>query len=87
VARYAVPRLQATRSPLSAALILGVPVAGWHVPLVLIGDFGPVGLVTNGHHHDRPRVVAPSHAVPHRRDDVVPVRVGADLRVAEAGRG
>jgi uncharacterized protein len=45
---YAVPRLQATRSPLAAALILGVLVAGWHVPLVLIGDVGPVGLVTTG---------------------------------------
>jgi membrane protease YdiL (CAAX protease family) len=43
---FAVPRLQAGRSPLAAALILGVLVAGWHLPLVLIGDIGPVGLVT-----------------------------------------
>jgi uncharacterized protein len=43
---YAVPRLQAARSPLAAALVLGVLVAGWHMPLVVIGDLGPVGLVT-----------------------------------------
>jgi membrane protease YdiL (CAAX protease family) len=43
---FAVPRLQVTRSPLATALILGVLVAGWHLPLVLIGDIGPVGLVT-----------------------------------------
>jgi membrane protease YdiL (CAAX protease family) len=43
---FAVPRLQACRSPLATALILGVLVAGWHLPLVLIGDIGPVGLVT-----------------------------------------
>jgi hypothetical protein len=157
---YAVPRLQATRSPLAAALILGVLVAGWHVPLVLIGDFGPVGLVTTvtitivyvwlfnrtsgsvlltllfhsvqgavtmsdlglaGEHlarqefiecivwsvvaagvlvlnrsawrrempaAARPTVARPAfHTAPHRRDEVVPVRVGADLRVAETGRG
>jgi len=43
---FAVPRLQVTRSPLATALILGVLVAGWHLPLVLITDMGPVGLVT-----------------------------------------
>ena len=43
---FAVPRLQAGRSPLATALILGVLVAGWHLPLVLVGDIGPVGLVT-----------------------------------------
>ena len=33
---FALPRLQATRSPLRATLILSVLVAGWHVPLVFL---------------------------------------------------
>jgi len=43
---FAVPRLQAARSPLATTLVLGVLAAGWHLPLVLVGDIGPVGLVT-----------------------------------------
>jgi membrane protease YdiL (CAAX protease family) len=35
---FAVPRLQAGRSALVAALILGALVAGWHVPLMVVGD-------------------------------------------------
>src|SRR5215218_3644616 len=35
---YALPRLQAGRSALFAALILGVLIAGWHVPLMVVGD-------------------------------------------------
>jgi hypothetical protein len=40
--------MQATRSPLTAAVILGVLVAGWHVPLVVMGegDLAPVGLLS-----------------------------------------
>ncbi len=34
---FAMPRLQAGRSPLAASLILGVFVAAWHLPLVLYG--------------------------------------------------
>jgi membrane protease YdiL (CAAX protease family) len=41
---FAVPRLQAQRSPLVSAAILGVLVALWHLPL--IGDTGWVGIVT-----------------------------------------
>lgn len=42
---YALPRLQAARSPLAATAILGLLVAGWHLPLVLVeGDGGAVGL-------------------------------------------
>jgi membrane protease YdiL (CAAX protease family) len=41
---FAVPRLQAQRSPLVSAAILGVLVALWHLPLV--GDTGWVGIVT-----------------------------------------
>ena len=41
---YALPRLQADRSPLSATVILGVLVAGWHLPLVLDGRLGWIGL-------------------------------------------
>jgi membrane protease YdiL (CAAX protease family) len=41
---FAVPRLQAQRSPLASAAILGVLVALWHLPL--IGDTGWIGIVT-----------------------------------------
>jgi uncharacterized protein len=42
---FAVPRLQERRSPLVSAVILGILAAGWHLPLILIGDLGVVGLV------------------------------------------
>jgi membrane protease YdiL (CAAX protease family) len=42
---FAVPRLQATRSPLVSTAILGALVSGWHLPLVLTGELGPVGLL------------------------------------------
>jgi membrane protease YdiL (CAAX protease family) len=35
---FALPRLQAGRSALFAALILGVLIAGWHLPLMVVGD-------------------------------------------------
>jgi membrane protease YdiL (CAAX protease family) len=35
---YAVPRLQSGRSALRAALILGLLVAGWHLPLMVAGQ-------------------------------------------------
>jgi len=35
---YAVPRLQHGRSALVASLILGVLIAGWHLPLILVGQ-------------------------------------------------
>ncbi|MEU8611165.1 type II CAAX endopeptidase family protein [Actinoplanes sp. NPDC048791] len=41
---FAVPRLQERRSPLMSAVILGVLVALWHLPL--IGDTGWIGIVT-----------------------------------------
>src|SRR4029453_6173364 len=41
----AVPRLQSTRSPLVTAAVLGVLVSGWHLPLMLTGELGPVGLL------------------------------------------
>jgi membrane protease YdiL (CAAX protease family) len=37
---FAQPRLQASRSPLIATLILALLVAIWHVPLVLLPQFG-----------------------------------------------
>jgi len=45
---FALPRLQAGRSPLLASLILGVLVAIWHVPLVLLPQYGlgPLDLPT-----------------------------------------
>jgi uncharacterized protein len=41
---YALPRLQADRSPLAATFILGLLVAGWHLPLVFDGRLGWIGL-------------------------------------------
>jgi membrane protease YdiL (CAAX protease family) len=35
---YAVPRLQGGRSALLASLILGVLIAGWHLPLMVVGN-------------------------------------------------
>jgi uncharacterized protein len=35
---YALPRLQAGRSALLASLILGVLIAGWHLPLMVVGQ-------------------------------------------------
>ena len=43
---YAQPCLQARRAPLVSALVLGVLVAGWHLPLVASGQLGLVGIVT-----------------------------------------
>jgi membrane protease YdiL (CAAX protease family) len=43
---YAVPRLQATQSPLVAVSILGLLVACWHLPLVVTGSLGAVGIAT-----------------------------------------
>ena len=46
---FALPRLQADRSPLVATLILGVIVAAWHLPLVFLPeeDFSPVFLLAS----------------------------------------
>ena len=35
---YAVPRLQSGRTALRAALILGLLIAGWHLPLIMVGQ-------------------------------------------------
>jgi uncharacterized protein len=43
---FAVPRMQARHSPIVSAVILGILVAGWHLPLVFAGDVGPIGLVS-----------------------------------------
>jgi uncharacterized protein len=42
---YALPGLQASRSPLAAALIVGLLAAGWHLPLILVGAASPVELL------------------------------------------
>lgn len=41
---FALPHMQARWSPLASAGMLGVLVAGWHVPLVVLGSLAPVGL-------------------------------------------
>ena len=41
---YALPHLQDRLSPLAAAGVLGVLTAGWHVPLVALGNLGWIGL-------------------------------------------
>ena len=45
---FALPRLQADRSPLHATLILAVLVTGWHVPLAFAPafDLGPIDIAT-----------------------------------------
>ena len=43
---YALPLLQASRPPLPSAAILGVLIALWHLPLVLFGGLGLIGLPT-----------------------------------------
>jgi membrane protease YdiL (CAAX protease family) len=40
---FAQPRLQAVRSPLTSAAILGVIVAAWHIPLVFSHEGNPIG--------------------------------------------
>jgi uncharacterized protein len=35
---YAVPRLQSGRTALRAAVILGLLIAGWHLPLIVVGQ-------------------------------------------------
>jgi membrane protease YdiL (CAAX protease family) len=42
---YALPSLQATRSPLTAALIVGVLAAGWRLPLIFVGANSPFELL------------------------------------------
>jgi uncharacterized protein len=42
---FALPRLQATRSPLASAAILGVLAAVWHLPLIFSAEGNPVGWV------------------------------------------
>lgn len=44
---FALPRLQASRSPLVASLILGLIVAAWHLPLVFLPaeDLAPIFLL------------------------------------------
>jgi membrane protease YdiL (CAAX protease family) len=41
---YALPQLQARRSPLASGLVLAPLVALWHLPLVATGQLAPVGL-------------------------------------------
>ena len=41
---YALPHLQHRLSPLAAAGVLGVLTAGWHLPLVALGNLGWIGL-------------------------------------------
>ena len=41
---YALPHLQHRLSPLASAGLLGVLTAGWHVPLVALGNLGWIGL-------------------------------------------
>jgi uncharacterized protein len=41
---YALPQLQHRLPPLGAAGVLGVLAAGWHLPLVVQGELGWIGL-------------------------------------------
>jgi membrane protease YdiL (CAAX protease family) len=42
---YALPGLQANRSPLTAALMVGLLAALWHLPLILVGAASPFELL------------------------------------------
>jgi membrane protease YdiL (CAAX protease family) len=42
---YALPGLQAKRSPLAAALMIGLLAAGWHLPLIFVGAASPFELL------------------------------------------
>jgi uncharacterized protein len=42
---YALPQLQADRSPLNGGLILAALVTLWHLPIVVVGSLPPVALV------------------------------------------
>ena len=46
---FALPRLQADRSPLLVTLILGVLVAFWHLPLWVLPQFalGPIDILSD----------------------------------------
>jgi membrane protease YdiL (CAAX protease family) len=41
---YALPHLQDRWSPVASAAVLGVLTAGWHIPLVALGNLGWIGL-------------------------------------------
>jgi uncharacterized protein len=41
---YALPHLQRRLSPLAAAGVLGLLTAGWHLPLVALGNLGWIGI-------------------------------------------
>lgn len=43
---YAVPLLQSARTPLQSAAVLGVLVAGWHLPLIIFGGLSLIVLPT-----------------------------------------
>jgi membrane protease YdiL (CAAX protease family) len=42
---YALPALQAKRSPLAAALVIGLLAAGWHLPIIFVGAASPFELL------------------------------------------
>jgi membrane protease YdiL (CAAX protease family) len=42
---YALPGLQAKRSPLAAALMVGLLAAGWHLPIIFVGAASPFELL------------------------------------------
>jgi uncharacterized protein len=42
---YALPSLQARRSPLAAALMVGLLAVGWHLPIILVGGASPFELL------------------------------------------
>jgi membrane protease YdiL (CAAX protease family) len=42
---FAIPRMQANRSPFATAALLGVLVSGWHLPLVFTDQLGAIGLL------------------------------------------
>jgi len=86
---YALPGLQASRSPLAAALIVGLLASGWHLPLFLVGGGSPFELLASvslgvvaGWVYNRTSGSASMALVLHAADGIIQIEslgfVGAD---------
>ena len=73
---YALPQLQDRRSPLVAAVVLGVFVAVWHLPLIAAGHARPGRAAGHVRDHPRLRVAVQPHRRQRAADDGLPRRAG-----------
>ena len=93
---YAVPQLQRRRTPLASAVLLGVAVAAWHLPLVVAGRLDAIGLVDHLRDHSclflavqpHRRQRAADHGLPRGPGDVQPWRPsGSSVRTPPGWTG